>query len=106
MTVTTDFLSGLYNRESCYADRLTAEQLDAIHVPTPLERSLRKWILKRNDLVIAGNPGDGKTHLFMRLKDVLKKVQADVILDATSTSWRLSPAKTRRPSTRPTRTVR
>ena len=36
MTVTTDFLSGLYNRESCYADRLTAEQLDAIHVPTRL----------------------------------------------------------------------
>jgi len=86
MSVTVDFLSGLYNKHSCYADRLTPEQMKAIHVPTPLEATLRRWILKRNDVVIVGNPGDGKTHLFMRLASELKKVDADVVLDATAES--------------------
>jgi hypothetical protein len=86
MSVTVDFLSGLYNKHSCYADRLTLEQLEAIHVPTSLEQAVRRWILKRNDVVIVGNPGDGKTHLFKRLAPELEKVKAAVVLDATAES--------------------
>ena len=84
MPVTVDFLSGLYNKQSCYADRLTDEQIEAINVPTRLEQTLRKWLLAKKDIVLLGNPGDGKTHLLRRLHDVIAKVKADVILDATA----------------------
>jgi energy-coupling factor transporter ATP-binding protein EcfA2 len=84
MPVTLDFLSGLYNRHSCYADRLTPEQIEAIHVPTRLEVSLRKWLQGKKDIVLLGNPGDGKTHLLRHLQDVIDKVKAEVVLDATA----------------------
>ena len=84
MPPSIDFLSGLYNRHSCYADRLTAEELDAIHVPTPIETSLRKWIKSKKDLVLTGNPGDGKTFLLRRLADEIASVKGDQILDATA----------------------
>src|SRR4051812_28483984 len=86
MTIDVDFLSGLYNRHSCYADRLTAEQLDAIHIQTPLDDALRKWITAKKDVILLGNPGDGKTHLLRRLQDVLTKTKAEVVLDATAES--------------------
>lgn len=84
MPISTDFLSGLYNRHSCYADRLSTEQLDAIHVSTTMEESLRKWIKAKKDLVITGNPGDGKTFLLRRLAKEIEKVQGVQILDATA----------------------
>src|SRR4051812_11910905 len=84
MSVSVDFLSSLYNRNSCYADRLSAAEIDAINVPTALEDAIRKWLLAKKDVVLFGNPGDGKTHLFARLSDVLKRVKADVVLDATA----------------------
>ncbi len=84
MFVSVDFLSSLYNRNSCYADRLTPEQLDSINVSTMLEESLRKWLSAKRDLVLLGNPGDGKTHLLSRLRDVIDRVKADVVLDATA----------------------
>ena len=84
MPISTDFLSGLYNRHSCYADRLSVEQLDAIHVPTAMEDSLRRWIKAKKDLVITGNPGDGKTFLLRRLAKEIAKVQGIQILDATA----------------------
>src|SRR5205807_2472410 len=66
MSPDVDFFAGLYNRQSCYADRLSEEQLQSIHVLTPLEDALRKWLQQGKDLVLAGNPGDGKTHFFRR----------------------------------------
>ncbi len=55
-----------------------------IHVPTRLEEAMRKWLLAKKDIVLLGNPGDGKTHLLLRLQDVIAKVKAEVILDATA----------------------
>src|SRR4029453_17111726 len=83
MPVSVDFLSGLYDKGACYADRLTPDEIDAINV-TVLEEAVRKWLLAKKDVVLLGNPGDGKTHLFSRLRDVLKRVKADVVLDATA----------------------
>jgi hypothetical protein len=84
MSVSVDFLSGLYNKHSCYADRLTDEQIEAIHVSTRLEDSLRKWLQGKKDIVLLGNPGDGKTHLLRRLQDIITKVKAVVVPDATA----------------------
>jgi hypothetical protein len=84
MSVTVEFLAGLYNKHSCYADRLTAEQLDAIHVPTGLEDAVRKWLQAKKDVILLGNPGDGKTHLIRRVEDAVKRAKAEVVLDATA----------------------
>ncbi|QEH36468.1 hypothetical protein OJF2_50320 [Aquisphaera giovannonii] len=84
MSVSVDFLSGLYNKHSCYADRLTDEQIEAIHVSTRLEDSLRKWLQGKKDIVLLGNPGDGKTHLLRRLQEIITKVKAVVVPDATA----------------------
>jgi hypothetical protein len=84
MPVDIDFLSGFYNRHSCYADRLTADELEMIHVPTSVEAPLKKWIKSKTDLVITGNPGDGKTFLLRRLATEIAKVNGDQILDATA----------------------
>ena len=84
MSVSVDFFSALYDSQSCYADRLTPEQIKAIHVPTNLDDSLRKWLLKKKDVILLGNPGDGKTHLIRSLRDTLERVNAEVELDATA----------------------
>ena len=47
--------------------RLTPEQLAAIHVKTPLEGFLVATLRAGRDVVLTGNPGDGKTHLIMQL---------------------------------------
>lgn len=104
MPVSIDFLSGLYNRHSCYADRLTLEQLEAILVATPVETTLRQWIKGKKDVVLTGNPGDGKTFLLRRLNEEIAKVKGDQVLDATSekdystivTRWRKA-RKAKRP---------
>lgn len=104
MPVSIDFLSGLYNRHSCYADRLTLEQLEAILVATPVETTLRQWIKAKKDIVLTGNPGDGKTFLLRRLNEEIAKVKGDQVLDATSekdystivTRWRKA-RKAKRP---------
>ncbi len=84
MSLSVEFLSGLYNKHSCYADRLSQEQLTAIHIPTGLETAVRKWLTAKKDVVLLGNPGDGKTHLIRQVDDVVQRVKAEVILDATA----------------------
>ncbi|GDX92035.1 hypothetical protein LBMAG46_20420 [Planctomycetia bacterium] len=84
MSLSVDFISGLYNKHSCYADRLTQDELSEIHIPTGLDASLRKWLAAKKDIVLLGNPGDGKTHLIRLVEDVIKRVNAEVVLDATA----------------------
>lgn len=84
MSLSVDFVSGLYNKHSCYADRLTQEDLADIHITTGLDDALRKWLSAKKDVVLLGNPGDGKTHLIRLVEDVIKRVNAEAVLDATA----------------------
>jgi energy-coupling factor transporter ATP-binding protein EcfA2 len=84
MSLSVDFIAGLYNKHSCYADRLSSDELTDLHIPTALDASLRKWIKAKKDIVLLGNPGDGKTHLIRLVDDAVKSVNAQVILDATA----------------------
>jgi hypothetical protein len=74
----------LYNHRSCYADRLTRDQLDAIHVPTKLEQFVLDRMHAGKDVVLTGNPGDGKTHLIMKLARELEAVGAVYHADASA----------------------
>ena len=78
------FIQMLYNHRSCYADRLTGEQLAAIHVETPLEAFVIETLRGGRDVVLTGNPGDGKTHLIMRLLPTLDALGVVHHADATA----------------------
>lgn len=79
-----EFIQKLYNHRSCYADRLDDEQLSAIHIETPLERFIVDSLKASRDVVLTGNPGDGKTHLIMRLMPTLEAIGAEHHADATA----------------------
>lgn len=83
-TLGVEFIQRLYNDRSCYADRLNDEQLAAIHVETPLERFIVESLKAGRDVVLTGNPGDGKTHLIMRLQPTLDAIGAEHHADATA----------------------
>lgn len=93
-----EFVQQLYNHRSCYADRLTASQIEAIHIETPIENFVLSKLKSGTDIVLTGNPGDGKTHLIKRLAPQLKALDVRFDLDATAAesyssiikSWRAS----------------
>lgn len=81
--ITVDYLSGLYNRQSCYADTSDSAHLNALHIPTALERSLEKWLRDGKHVVLVGNPGDGKTHLIRLLERFMARLGVRTVLDGS-----------------------
>jgi hypothetical protein len=90
------FVERLYRNRNSYADRLTREELDWIHVDLGLDDYLLNSARDGVQIVITGNPGDGKTFLIERLRDTLVSTSdAVVITDANEctdaeilSSWR------------------
>ncbi len=60
------------------------DQLDAIHVETPVEEFVLNKLKTGTDIVLTGNPGDGKTHLIMRLAPRLRALGVHFEPDATA----------------------
>ena len=83
-SIGVQFIQQLYNHRSCYADRLSAGQLDAIHIETPLEGFLIDQLRAGKDVILTGNPGDGKTHLIMKLEPLLSALGAEWHADASA----------------------
>lgn len=89
-----EYLISLYNGYQAIAERADIDQLRFIHVKTKLDEKIVEWLRAGWDIVLTGNPGDGKTHLmnFLDLpanirqeKDASQK-QAQEVLQA----WRAS----------------
>jgi len=78
------FIERLYRGANSYADRLTHEELDAIHVDLGVDSFLLAAAADAKQIVVTGNPGDGKTHLIERLRPHLEKIGAVVITDANA----------------------
>ena len=78
----TEFVERLYRSANSYADRLTPEQLDLIDVDLGLGDHLLEVARAARQVVVTGNPGDGKTHLIARLQRQLEESGAVVIADA------------------------
>ena len=77
------FVERLYRNANSYADRLTNEQLESIHVDLGLDDYIIQCARDGRQLIITGNPGDGKTFLIQRLKERLQdEFSAVVITDA------------------------
>ena len=90
------FVEKLYRNANSYADRLTTEELDWIHVDLGLDDYLLQSAKDGWQIVVTGNPGDGKTFLIERLRATLTtQYDAVVITDANActdaevlASWR------------------
>lgn len=77
-------LAGLKDHSKSFAERLTTEELSALHIPTGLDNGLIDLIGAGKRVYLTGNPGDGKTHLIRRHEEFLKNCNALIILDASA----------------------
>ncbi len=80
------FVERLYRSSNSYADRLIPEELDWIHVDLGVDGYLLEQVDKARQIIVTGNPGDGKTHLIERLRPHLEQRGAVVITDANASS--------------------
>src|SRR5205085_7785336 len=78
------FIERLYRSTNSYADRLTADELESIHVDLGVDHYLVEQAEAGRQIIVTGNPGDGKTHLIERLRPKLEALGARVITDANA----------------------
>lgn len=64
-----DVLRGLYFGSAANADITSREERELLHVRTPLDRLIPELLRQGRDLVLTGNPGDGKSHLARALQE-------------------------------------
>lgn len=82
------FVRGFYRGSSAYADHIASELLSEIHLETKLDTAIMEAALNGKDIVLTGNPGDGKTHVIRLLKDKLEGIGKPICieLDASTLS--------------------
>lgn len=80
------FIERLYRSTNSYADRLSAEELEWIHVDLGVDDYVVGQAEQGRQIIVTGNPGDGKTHLIERLRPRLEAAGARVITDANACS--------------------
>lgn len=80
------FIEKLYRSSNSYADRLSREELDWINIDLGLESYLSERARESKQIIVTGNPGDGKTHLIERIRPALEAAGAKVLTDANALS--------------------
>jgi len=81
------FVERLYRNRNSYADKLSLEELEWIHIDMSLDDFIINGARDSRQIVITGNPGDGKTFLIQRLRERLEtEFGAVVITDANACS--------------------
>lgn len=83
-----DYVISLYNGHSAIAERVDFARLDQIHIPTPLDAKVEEWVAQKHDVVLTGNPGDGKTHLMNILDTQSRLLNAYLEKDASQKTAR------------------
>lgn len=64
-----ELLRGLYYGESSNADLATPETRARLHIPSELDELVPRLLAEKQDVILTGNPGDGKSHLVALLRD-------------------------------------
>ncbi|OQB13591.1 MAG: hypothetical protein BWY15_01666 [Firmicutes bacterium ADurb.Bin193] len=82
------FIRDFYRGTSAYADHVDEELLSYIHLKTKLDDAVIAAAKAGKDIVLTGNPGDGKTHIIRLLKNQLENLSTPAIveLDASTLS--------------------
>ncbi len=83
---THTFIERLYRSANSYADRLSPEELESIHVDLGVDEYIVAQSGAGRQIIVTGNPGDGKTHLIERIRAQLEAHGARVITDANACS--------------------
>jgi hypothetical protein len=78
------FIERLYRSANSYADRLSPEELESIHIDLGADDYLVAQAEAGQQIIVTGNPGDGKTHLIERLRPRLQAAGAEVLTDANA----------------------
>jgi hypothetical protein len=82
------FVERLYRNRNSYADKLSLEELDWIHVDMGLDEFIIGAARGGRQIIVTGNPGDGKTFLIQRLRERLEgEFNAIVITDANEKTY-------------------
>lgn len=68
------FVRDFYRGSSGYADHIAPERLSLIHLKTRLDSAIIDAAKNGKDIVLTGNPGDGKTHIIRIIKPALEKL--------------------------------
>lgn len=86
MTKSTPYhlLRGLYFGSAANADITDQEGRARLHVATPLDQAVPRFVREGRDVVLTGNPGDGKSHLTRALADLGGLTGAEVELDLSA----------------------
>lgn len=86
--VSLQFIRDFYRGTSAYADHIDTRLLSCIHLRTKLDDAIITAAREGKDIVLTGNPGDGKTHIIRMLKSQLEKLSPSAIveLDASTLS--------------------
>ncbi len=79
-----ELLRGLYLGNSSNADLTSQSERQIIHVKTPLDGVIPTLLATGRDVVVTGNPGDGKSHLIRTLFDRGRLDGAEVELDLSA----------------------
>lgn len=82
------FVRDFYRGSSAYADHVDSDKLSYIHLKTKLDQAIIDAITEGKDIVLTGNPGDGKTHIIRVLKQQIEEMGKPVVieLDASTLS--------------------
>lgn len=80
------FYRRFYKSGSSYSDSTDLSILKTIHVRTKLDKAILDTIRDGKDLVLTGNPGDGKTHLLRILEEDIKSINEKIepVYDAST----------------------
>lgn len=76
-----DFIRGFYRGSSGYADFIDYSFLSKVHVVTELDKAIVEAVNKGNDVVLTGNPGDGKTHIIRMLQEKLAGLDYEPVIE-------------------------
>ncbi len=77
-------LRGLYYGETSNADLATAETRERLHIASELDDLVPHLLNAGTDVILTGNPGDGKSHIVAHLKDQGQISNAEVELDLSA----------------------
>ena len=81
------FIRDFYRGTSAYADHVNTQFLSYIHLKTKLDDAVIAAAKDGKDIVLTGNPGDGKTHIIRVLKNQLEQLNnIKIELDASTLS--------------------
>lgn len=82
------FVRDFYRGMSAYADHVDTKMLSEIHLKTKLDNAVLEAVKAGKDVVLTGNPGDGKTHIIRVLREQLERLSIPVTieLDASTLS--------------------